>query len=174
MAWAAAESRRQVSFRRDAVRARPLTSRLLPRARRPRGLPRPDKTVYVTGYPDPPAFVTERPGAVEVRPDAVRRLTDAMRKVSTELANAPVLREQACHLPFSRDGNPVLGRAPDVDGAYVATGAGCWGILCAPATGLAMAELILDGEATSVDLSPFDPARFAGGGSFEAGAWLDR
>lgn len=34
------------------------------------------------------------------------------------------------------------------------------GIAWAPACGLAMAELILDGECTSVDLSPFDPARF--------------
>eukprot|EP00325_Prymnesiales_sp_UTEX-LB-985_P001612 CAMPEP_0174706118 /NCGR_PEP_ID=MMETSP1094-20130205/9087_1 /TAXON_ID=156173 /ORGANISM="Chrysochromulina brevifilum, Strain UTEX LB 985" /LENGTH=87 /DNA_ID=CAMNT_0015904347 /DNA_START=55 /DNA_END=318 /DNA_ORIENTATION=- len=83
------------------------------------------------------------------------------------MASAPVLLEQACHLPFSPDGAPVIGRCPDVDGAYVATGGGCWGILCGPATGLAMAELILDGEATSVDLSPFEPARFgrAGGGT---------
>ena len=40
-----------------------------------------------------------------------------------------------------------------------ATGAGCWGILCGPATGLAMAELIVDGEATTIDLRPFDPSR---------------
>jgi glycine/D-amino acid oxidase-like deaminating enzyme len=36
-----------------------------------------------------------------------------------------------------------------------------WGILNAPATGEALAELILDGAARSTDLSPFDPARLA-------------
>ena len=34
-----------------------------------------------------------------------------------------------------------------------------WGILNAPATGEAMAELIADGAARTVDLAPFDPAR---------------
>ena len=43
--------------------------------------------------------------------------------------------------------------------AYVATGHSVWGILNAPATGEAMAELIADGRARSVDLSPFDPSR---------------
>ena len=37
----------------------------------------------------------------------------------------------------------------------------CWGILNAPATGEALAQLILDGKASSVDLAPFSPARFA-------------
>jgi len=32
--------------------------------------------------------------------------------------------------------------------------------LNAPATGEAMAELLLDGAPRSVDLAPFDPARF--------------
>jgi glycine/D-amino acid oxidase-like deaminating enzyme len=41
----------------------------------------------------------------------------------------------------------------------VATGHGPWGILNAPATGLALAELIADGTARSVDLRPFDPSR---------------
>lgn len=34
-----------------------------------------------------------------------------------------------------------------------------WGILNAPATGEALAELIVDGRARSTDLSPFDPPR---------------
>jgi glycine/D-amino acid oxidase-like deaminating enzyme len=46
-----------------------------------------------------------------------------------------------------------------VSGAYVATGHGPWGILNAAATGLALTELITDGAASLVDLSPFDPAR---------------
>jgi glycine/D-amino acid oxidase-like deaminating enzyme len=41
----------------------------------------------------------------------------------------------------------------------MAAGHGVWGILNAPATGEAMAELIADGAARTVDLRPFDPAR---------------
>ena len=81
--------------------------------------------------------------------------TATMRQLSSEFADAPVTTEQACHLPICADGNPVIGKVPSVDGAYVATGNGCWGILCGPATGLAMAELMMDGAASSVDLAPF-------------------
>ena len=126
----------------------------------PEVYPRPDGSVYVTGFPDPAAPVHERPGAVEVRPEVAARLREAVGQASSELRDAPVTLEQACHLPCSPDGLPVVGRVPGVGGAFVATGAGCWGILCAPATGLAMAELILDGTAKSLDLTPFDPARF--------------
>lgn len=34
---------------------------------------------------------------------------------------------------------------------------GCWGILNGPGTGACMAELILEGQASSVDLEPFKP-----------------
>ena len=34
------------------------------------------------------------------------------------------------------------------------------GIAWAPACGLAMSELILDGESSTIDLRPFDPCRF--------------
>jgi glycine/D-amino acid oxidase-like deaminating enzyme len=57
------------------------------------------------------------------------------------------------------DGLPLIGRVPGMAGAYVATGHGPWGMLNAPATGLALAELIVDGRAESVELAPFDPAR---------------
>jgi glycine/D-amino acid oxidase-like deaminating enzyme len=69
-----------------------------------------------------------------------------------------VTRRQACYRPVTDDGLPLIGRVPGLRGAYVATGHGPWGMLNAPATGLALAELIADGAA-SLDLSPFDPAR---------------
>jgi glycine/D-amino acid oxidase-like deaminating enzyme len=46
---------------------------------------------------------------------------------------------------------PLIGPVPGVKGAYVATGHSVWGILNAPATGEAMAELIIDGSARTVD-----------------------
>ena len=69
------------------------------------------------------------------------------------------MQPDVCYRPVTRDGLPLIGRVPGVEGAYVATGHSVWGILNAPATGEAMAELIIDGVAHSVDLSPFDPGR---------------
>src|SRR5207237_8415793 len=75
------------------------------------------------------------------------------------LAQARIGRRRACYRPVTDDGLPLIGRVPGVRGAYVATGHGPWGILNAPATGLALAELIADGAASLVDLRAFDPAR---------------
>ena len=54
---------------------------------------------------------------------------------------------------------PLMGALDDLSGVFVATGHNCWGMLNAPGSGLAMAELIADGQASSIDLAPFDPAR---------------
>ena len=81
-------------------------------------------------------------------------------RVSTALAEAKILTRQACYRPVTDDGLPLIGRVPGVGSAYVATGHGPWGMLNAPATGLALAELITQGVASTVDLRPFDPARF--------------
>ena len=56
---------------------------------------------------------------------------------------------------------PLIGAVPGVDGAYVATAHSVWGMLNAPATGEAVAELIADGASSRVDLAPFSPTRLA-------------
>src|SRR4051794_39203895 len=124
----------------------------------PELFPRRDGTTYVCGIssesalPIDPAEVTPDPGAIE-------RLHAICADVSPVLASAKVLAAQACFRPIARDGLPLIGRVPGLVNAYVATGHSVWGILNAPATGEAMAELIAEGRARSVDLAPFDPAR---------------
>lgn len=61
--------------------------------------------------------------------------------------------------PFLPDGLPAIGRAPGFDNLYVAAGHGMLGITLAPATGAAIADLMVRGRA-DVDLAPFDPGRF--------------
>jgi glycine/D-amino acid oxidase-like deaminating enzyme len=124
----------------------------------PEIFPRPDGTVYVCGMRDP-APLPESPDDVEVRGAACDVLARAAGRVSKGLATAHVERRQACYRPVTDDGVPLIGRVPELPGAYVATGHGPWGMLNAPATGLALAELIADGASALVDLSPFDPAR---------------
>lgn len=128
----------------------------------PEFYPRPDGTVYVCGFPDAPVPVQELPGAVEVREEKVAELVKAARDVSSEFAEdeAPVSLAQSCYLPLTADGVPAIGAVPGLKNAYVAAGHSCWGILNGPATGESLAELILDGEAKTVDLTPFSPSRF--------------
>ena len=70
-----------------------------------------------------------------------------------------MLARQACFRPVTEDGLPLIGPVPGAEGAFVATSHSVWGILNAPATGEAMAELILDGRPQHVDLMPFEPGR---------------
>ena len=67
---------------------------------------------------------------------------------------------QACMRPHAPDGLPLLGALPGMANAFVATGHAVWGISWAPVTGKAMAELLLDGEASVINLRPFAPRRF--------------
>ena len=124
----------------------------------PEIIPRPGGEVYVCGMADP-APLPDTPEDVDVNDAACDVLAAAAGRVSTTLAAAPITRRQACYRPVTNDGLPLIGRVPGLAGTYVATGHGPWGRLNAPATGLALAELIADGSATTVDLRPFDPAR---------------
>lgn len=62
--------------------------------------------------------------------------------------------------PLTPDGLPVIGSVPGVDGLYIATGHGMLGVTLAPATAVALAELVTTGR-SSTSLSAFDPGRFA-------------
>jgi D-amino-acid dehydrogenase len=60
--------------------------------------------------------------------------------------------------PMTADGLPLIGRAPALPGAYVATGHGMLGVTLAPATAALLAPLVLEGRALP-ELLPFSPAR---------------
>jgi len=128
------------------------------RALEPEIFPRTEGEVYVCGMADP-APLPDSPELVEVNEGSCAILARAAGRVSTALAEARIVRRQACYRPVTDDGLPLIGRVPGVRGAFVATGHGPWGILNAPATGLALAELIAEGASSVVDLRAFDPAR---------------
>ncbi len=126
----------------------------------PEVFPRADGTTYVCGVSSESAIPID-PARVAPDPGAIDRLKALCAQVLPVLAGSRVLASQACYRPVTGDGLPLIGAIPGVEGAYVATGHSVWGILNAPATGEAMAELVLDGAARTVDLSPFSPARCA-------------
>jgi glycine/D-amino acid oxidase-like deaminating enzyme len=125
----------------------------------PEVFPRADGTTYVCAIssesPVPPD-----PAAVAPDPGAIERLESICRALSPVLAESPIVARQACYRPVTAHGLPLIGPVPGVKGAFVATGHSVWGILNAPATGEALAEVIVEGKARTVDLSPFALERF--------------
>ena len=124
----------------------------------PEIVPRTDGILYVCGLsgagalPVDPAKVRPEDGGCEKLREVSVRLVPALR-------SAIVIAEQACHRPIAQDGLPVIGAVPQLNGAYVATGHSVWGMLHAPGTAEALAELVTNGI-TSLNLAPFSPSRF--------------
>ena len=124
----------------------------------PELFPRADGTTWVCAISSAQPVPVD-PAAVEPDAGAHERLEAMCRTISPVLAAAPIRTRQACFRPVTEDGLPLIGAVPGVDGAYLATGHSVWGMLNSPATGEAMAELILDGRARHVDLAPFAVSR---------------
>ncbi|CAI9110233.1 OLC1v1010226C1 [Oldenlandia corymbosa var. corymbosa] len=129
----------------------------------PEVYPRPTGEVYICGM-SAEDEVPDDPESIEPVADSISVLKTVAKNVSSYLSEeeggARVKAEQACFLPSTDDGIPVIGEVPGVNGCFVATGHSCWGILNGPATGAAVAELVLDGQSSIVDLTPFSPSRF--------------
>lgn len=120
--------------------------------------PRADGTTHVCAFSGAAPLPLD-PADVAPDPDVIERLRSLCERLSPAFRDERIVAKQACFRPITRDFVPIIGRVPRTEGAYVATGHNVWGILNAPATGEALAELIVDGKAHTVDLSPFDPAR---------------
>ena len=63
----------------------------------------------------------------------------------------------------SPDDHAILGQAPGIAGLYLACGFSGHGFQHSPATGRLMAELILDGRTTGIDITPLGLQRFTTG-----------
>lgn len=131
--------------------------------------PRPNGELYVCGCGQSRMVGTQALRAGQLPPSAANqpdptRVAAAHRSLASLGTEWSVMRhsdvQQACMRPCTPDGLPVMGAIQGVAGAYVAAGHNCWGILWAPVTGLAMAELITHGSASVVNLRPFSPRRF--------------
>jgi glycine oxidase len=76
------------------------------------------------------------------------------------LAEGQLVLQTACIRPLSADRKLVLGKAPGLEGAYVATGGGRLGLMMGPAMAWLTSELIAS-DTTSIPLDEFDPSRFS-------------
>lgn len=64
---------------------------------------------------------------------------------------------------MSPDRHVLLGAAPGVENLFLANGSSGHGVMHSPALGQLVAEMIVDGAASSMDVHPLRPSRFAEG-----------
>ena len=120
---------------------------------------RPDGNVFISGMDDNGGIPVNQ---AEVNPnqDTLRQLHEIGGKISSYLRDSTFVEQGASYTQVPPPGNlPIIGSITDVDGAYVAFG-GYWGVVNAPAIGLALSELVVDGKCKMFDLAPFEPATF--------------
>ena len=124
--------------------------------------PRPDGSVYSCCHsknkplPVDPSSITNDERDSQMIYKGLQQLS------SKYMANSKVLVKQACYLPGSADGVPLIGPITGYSNAFVGTGHTCWGILNAPATGMLLSEFVADGKVTSFKksvLRKWDPSR---------------
>jgi glycine/D-amino acid oxidase-like deaminating enzyme len=90
-----------------------------------------------------------------ILPKAVHRLP--------ALAEAELVGGYAGIIEHTPDKHSVLDRLPEIDGYFLAFGFSGHGFQHSPIVGQVMAEMILDGQVSSIDLSPLRLSRFAEG-----------
>jgi glycine/D-amino acid oxidase-like deaminating enzyme len=120
--------------------------------------PRADGSTHITALSDVVPLPID-PAAVKPESEAIDRLQAIAERLSPLFRAERILARQACFRPVTHDGLPLIGKVPRSEGLYIATGHNVWGILNSPATGEAIAELIVEGATQSIDLAPFDPMR---------------
>ena len=92
-------------------------------------------------------------------PEARESIMAGAVKNIPSLSEGQIVLQTACLRPLSSDRKLILGKVPDLDGAYVATGGGRLGLMMGPAMGSLIADLIDDGV-TDISLDAFNPGRF--------------
>lgn len=105
--------------------------------------------------------------STRVRPGVPPMLAGLLGRIHPALADARIIRCWAGLLDFASLEMPMAGPLPAADGtplpgASVGCGLTGHGHPYAPILGLLLAELIAEGEARTLPLSPFDPRRYAG------------
>ncbi|ANB11370.1 Tda3p [Sugiyamaella lignohabitans] len=123
--------------------------------------PRKDE-VYVCGEGDTLVPTPESTDDVEVNTGRCEDLFKYAGEISDVLRSGRILRRQACYLPvtdIASCSGPLIGHT-NVRNLYLASGHSCWGINNAPATGKIMAEIILEGKASSANVTGLEPELF--------------
>jgi sarcosine oxidase subunit beta len=105
------------------------------------------------------------PWTIGVDPDWIDAVAAKARARVPILAGAVIDREGAWAglYEMSPDRHALLGKAPGLPNLFLINGSSGHGVMHAPALGALLAEVILDGRATTLDVTALRPSRFAEG-----------
>ncbi|KAI9778349.1 MAG: hypothetical protein M1839_008136 [Geoglossum umbratile] len=118
--------------------------------------PRPNNEAYACGPTDTLVPLPTTSALITVDPSRCADIRSQISTLSPALRDADLLLEQACYLPA---GGPWIGPTGRARGEWVAAGHTCWGISNAPATGMLLAEMVLEGRARSASVKGLDPRK---------------
>jgi glycine/D-amino acid oxidase-like deaminating enzyme len=107
----------------------------------------------------------DEPAGFDTRVDAdwtLHHVESAMERLPL-LADAEIVAEWAGLYEVTPDDQPIIGRLPQVSGLLACAGFSGHGLMHGPAAGLLMAEEILDGKASTIDIDALRWSRFESG-----------
>jgi D-amino-acid dehydrogenase len=78
--------------------------------------------------------------------------------IAPDLDKATLVEVRVGLRPMTKDGLPLIGRVPRLQGLIIATGMGRYGLTIGPYTGWLAAQLAV-GQTTEIDLTPYKPDR---------------
>ncbi len=110
------------------------------------------------------------PDRYEEKPDVewVENVADTLLGSMINAHDMRFIRGWAGPITVTPDFNPLLGEVDEVEGFYVAGGFSGHGFKLSPMVGKCMAELIIGGAATSIDITPMRPGRYKDGEYFQS------
>jgi len=122
----------------------------------------------------PDASQSDDPYDTTVEPGWVESVIEAAQ------ARVPPLRDARVDLPscwaglyeMSPDRHALLGAPPECENLYLINGSSGHGVMHAPALGQLLAEIISEGSASTLDVTPLLPSRFAEGATHSPPALL--
>ncbi|MFN4032161.1 MAG: glycine oxidase ThiO [Fimbriimonadales bacterium] len=118
---------------------------------------------YVTPRADGTALLgaTREQAGYDLRAaaESYAHLLHALARIAPALLRATITGHTVGLRPDTPDHNPYIGAVEGIEGLYLATGHAYHGILMAPATAQAIADIVLNG-ATPLPIEPFHPNRF--------------
>jgi sarcosine oxidase subunit beta len=119
----------------------------------------------MSNHDEPPGFDTSVDETWRLH-----HLENAMTRLPL-LADAEIAAEWAGLYEVTPDDQPILGKLPQAGGLFSCAGFSGHGLMHGPASGLVMAEEILDGRASSINIDPLRFARFESGAVAGAGEY---
>jgi len=116
----------------------------------------------------------DRPGDpdhYEDRPDLSYsvELVERLSRLMPLVAEAEIVGGWSGMYEISPDWNPIIGTAPGIAGLHYCVGFSGHGFKLSPIVGVLMAELVTDGKASTLDITPYRLERFAEGQGIRIG-----